>query len=95
MTRGSRSRSRLDWETPLPARRAGFRERRRRKPFPVAISDHAGLTPLWFETLTDGMDGWERQAVLSRVVRALLGDEIANGLRKPPAVEALLSGKKA
>lgn len=37
--------------------------------FSLAISDHAGLTPLWFETLTDGMDAWERQAVLSRVVR--------------------------
>lgn len=62
--------------------------------FSLAVSDHAGLVPLWFELLTDGMDQWEREAVLSRVVRALLDDEIGTHLRKPPDIEALLFGKR-
>jgi hypothetical protein len=45
--------------------------------FSLAISDHAGLVPLWFETLTDGMDGEERQAVMGRVVRVLMDEEVA------------------
>lgn len=53
----------------------------------LAISDHAGLTPLWFETLTEGMDPWERQAVLSRVVRTLLDGEVTAPVRRPPSVE--------
>ncbi len=45
--------------------------------FSLAISDHAGLTPLWFETLTEGMDSEERRAVMGRVVRALTDEEVA------------------
>ncbi len=59
--------------------------------FSLAISDHAGLMPLWFGTLAEGMDAWERQVVLSRVVRVLLDDEVASRLRQAPTVDGLPS----
>jgi DNA-directed RNA polymerase specialized sigma24 family protein len=51
------------------------------------------LAPLWFETLTEGMDTEERQAVMGRVVRALTDEEVAGHVGRPQATERPLLGR--
>ncbi len=59
--------------------------------FSLASSDHAGLVPLWFDTLTDGMDARESRAVISRVLRTLLDDQVALHFRRTPTIDGRLS----
>jgi hypothetical protein len=58
--------------------------------FSLAISDHADLVPLWFETLTERMDGEERRAVMGRVVRALMDEDVATHINRPPSTGLVL-----
>ena len=63
--------------------------------FSLAISDHAGLVPLWFETLREGMDGEERRAVMGRVVRVLMDREVVGQVRKPAGAGTVSVGRSS
>jgi hypothetical protein len=60
--------------------------------FSLAISDHAALVPLWFETMAGALDVPEQRAVLSRVVQALMDGETRTLFRRPPDLEMLAFG---